>query len=233
MEPTRLEQQLKAEKVHYDELCRIEPFLKRGATIDNNTLRSLGVVKSAPLDVDNPILQASHQGTAATTTTTTFFLPCVPHDTRYPDLDHTDKWPGFWEETMDRNKATDPEWVQSARERYPQFRASFFTRSLWRILDLVLDEQYLEPEDEQVQKARTLVYLNPLPLPCLPPPFCLLFPYHKLINPWTPLLSVTDGVRLYFLSPRRMTSICQSGSMPAVTIDLMPSISPETERNPI
>lgn len=144
MDPDLRQQRAEAQ---YEQLCAHDGWIRQhGTRINNTTLASLGVVRSTPLDVDEPTPCDFENR---------FFIPSYDEDT-YAVLNEGHKLRTVWGETMDRNK-DDPEWIQSAIESYPHYRSFWFKHCFENLQQTVLDDCFRDEDEAVAQPARTSV----------------------------------------------------------------------------
>jgi len=161
MELIRLEESARAQ---HESLCKIVKALRRHATrssrVRNNKLQSLGVVKSAPLEVDDR---------APCDFEPRFFIPSykdehLTHALGADDPEYVTgitetgkEAEGVWGETFRRRDPDDDEWLQPTPDQCPAFRFMWFSSCLDSMQQVRLDSmEWWEDEEEQEEhESRT------------------------------------------------------------------------------
>lgn len=171
MDNIQLEESAKAQ---HHELCRIGRTLGRHARrkrrINDDTLRSFGVVRSSPLEVDDR---------APCDFEPRFFMPSYKDEhlvhafgAGYPKyitgLAETGRRKeGIWGESIDRNNPEpgEDEWFEHTPDQYPSYRFRWFAHCLDNLQQTDLDYQecWEDEEDRQAHEARTQVPPQPPP----------------------------------------------------------------------
>lgn len=163
MESIQLEQ---AEEAQWRQLGKIASTIRyHGPRINTDALQSLGVVRSTPLEVDDPAPCDFEQR---------FFIPSYKDEHLVHAIGADDpayvsgltetarRMEGVWGETFDHGKKKaleEGEWVPPTPDLYPAFRAWWFKDCLENMQQMKLDYDlwWGDEEDERHQEARTSV----------------------------------------------------------------------------
>jgi hypothetical protein len=161
MELIRLEELAKAQ---HETLCKMVKALRRHATrssrVRNNKLQSLGVVKSAPLEIDER---------APCDFERRFFSPSYKDEHLIHALGADDpeyvtgiietgrEKEGIWGETFAPRRPDDDEWFPPTPDQRPAFRFTWFSSCLDSMQQVRLDymEWWEDEEEQEEHESRT------------------------------------------------------------------------------
>lgn len=165
MEPSQLQ---KLANAQHESLCEIAKALRRrgnrSSRIRNSKLHTLGIVKSAPLEIDDPTAcDPEHR----------FFNPSYADEhlqhALYADnpeyvtgiMETGRECQGIWEEEFRPFDPDDSEWFAPCPEDCPKSRFQWFATCLdfMQQVDLDRKEWWEDKEEQEQHESRTQVFL--------------------------------------------------------------------------